>query len=96
MLIRAFLPLVAVFVFATFVALVYLDSVRRREPRRFRWKWFAATIMLVSLAVPWAKYLPCELGTSWPDEDGCNICNCDLGGKSCTLVYCYSMPASSR
>ena len=91
MIIREFLPLVALGVFAAFVALSYFDKVRKPpESRRLRRGWLAASVVLAVLAVPWAKYLPCELGTTSLDDYGCNQCYCDLGGKMCTLVACVT------
>jgi len=90
-MVRAFLPLVALGVFAGFVALSYFDKVRRpSDSRRLRRGWLGACVMLTALAVPWAKYVPCELGTESLDVDGCNRCYCGLSGKICTLVACVT------
>jgi hypothetical protein len=89
MIIRAFLPLVALGVFAAFVALSYVDKMQKPpEARRLRRGWLSASVVLAALAVPWAKYVPCELGTISPDWQGCNQCYCELTGKVCTLVAC--------
>jgi len=91
MIIRAFLPLVALGVFAAFVALSYFDKVRKPpEARRLRRGWLSASVVLAALSAPWAKYVPCELGTVSRDADGCNLCWCELSGKSCTLVACVT------
>jgi hypothetical protein len=89
MIIRAFLPLVALGVFAAFVALSYVDKMQKPpEARRLRRGWLSASVVLAVLAVPWAKYVPCELGTISPDWQGCNQCYCELTGKVCYLVAC--------
>jgi hypothetical protein len=91
MIIRAFLPLVALGSFTAFIALSYFDTVRKLpEARRLRRGWLSASIVLAALSAPWAKYVPCELGTVSRDADGCNLCLCEFDGKSCLLVRCVT------
>ncbi|KAH3886186.1 hypothetical protein DPMN_010187 [Dreissena polymorpha] len=34
-----------------------------------------------------------KAGESFPDDDGCNTCNCHRGGAvACTLMFCLGTP----
>jgi hypothetical protein len=28
------------------------------------------------------------IGQNYPDQDGCNLCACRLGGPACTVILC--------
>jgi hypothetical protein len=55
-----------------------------------------ASVVLSIVAVPWARYVPCQLGNTKPASDGCNQCYCAAGGWACTLVLCVQSETKKR